>query len=110
MYVANLWKFAFFVDQSEDVHRLDGDQVEGFLVVYKLDLLPVDRLVIVFLLRATNGKPIFTHLLEAVTAKEICLETISIIADFLLKTYFFQLAYEMAFLHARTCATLSSGK
>lgn len=46
----DLWKLALLVDERHDVQLLDGDQVQGILVVHELYVLPVDVLQVVLLL------------------------------------------------------------
>ncbi len=47
---AHLGKFRLLVDERHDVERLDGDQIEGVLIVDELDVLPADVLLVVLLL------------------------------------------------------------
>lgn len=43
-------KLGFVVDECHNVHLFDGNQIERVLIVNKLDVLPTDVLLIVFLL------------------------------------------------------------
>jgi len=47
---SNLWKLWLFINERHQVERPDGDEVEGLLVVDKLDVMPVDGLHVVLLL------------------------------------------------------------
>jgi len=53
-HISSLWKLAFLVDKCEDVEWLDGNQLKSFFVVNELDMLPVDHLIVVFLLLPTH--------------------------------------------------------
>lgn len=46
----HLGEFALLVNEGDDVHRLDGNHVQGILVIRELDVLPVDVLQVVLLL------------------------------------------------------------
>lgn len=46
----HLGELALLVNEGDDVHRLDGNHVQGILVVSELDVLPVDVLQVVLLL------------------------------------------------------------
>uniref|UniRef100_A0A182KIA5 Uncharacterized protein n=1 Tax=Anopheles christyi TaxID=43041 RepID=A0A182KIA5_9DIPT len=48
--IRTLGEFALLVDQCHNVQLLDRDQIQRVLIVHKLDVLPVDALVIVLLL------------------------------------------------------------
>lgn len=43
-------EFRFLIDQRHDVQLFDGNQIERILIVHEFDVLPIDALVIVFLL------------------------------------------------------------
>lgn len=46
----HLGELAFLVNEGDDVHGLDGNHVQGILVISELDVLPVDVLQVVLLL------------------------------------------------------------
>lgn len=48
--IGAFWKFCFLIDQCHYVQLLDGYQVQCILIVNKFNVLPIDALVIVFLL------------------------------------------------------------
>jgi len=56
--VSSLWKLAFLVNKCEDIQRLDGDQLKSFFVVNELNVLPVDHLVVVFVLHTRHATTI----------------------------------------------------
>ena len=43
------------IDEGDDVHGLGCDQVQGFLVVHKLDVRPLDAFSIVLFLSIKHG-------------------------------------------------------
>ena len=43
-------KSTLFVDQRNDIHRFDGNQIENPLIIFEGDVLPIDVFVVVFLL------------------------------------------------------------
>lgn len=43
-------ELGFLVNQSHDVERTNSDQVQSFLVVHELNVLPVDGLIVVLFL------------------------------------------------------------
>ena len=45
-----LGKAALFVDQRDDIHGLDGDQIEYALIVFEGNVFPIDVFVVVLLL------------------------------------------------------------
>lgn len=46
----HLGELALLVNEGDDVHRLDGNHVQGILVISELNVLPVDVLQVVLLL------------------------------------------------------------
>lgn len=46
----HLGELALLVNEGDDVHGLDGNHVQGILVISELDVLPVDVLQVVLLL------------------------------------------------------------
>ena len=48
--VRALRKAALFVDQRDDIHGFDGDEVEYALIVFEGDVFPIDMFVVVLLL------------------------------------------------------------
>lgn len=43
-----LWEDGFLVDQGENIHRQDPDEVENSLVIHEFNMSPVDLLLVVF--------------------------------------------------------------
>ncbi len=45
-----LWELALLINKGNDIHRFDGNHIQGILVVGELDVLPVDIFQVVLLL------------------------------------------------------------
>lgn len=71
-----LWKLALFINKGNDIHRFDGNHVQGILVVCELDVLPVNVLYVILLLLQ----------LENVTDKELLQVLVCKVDAQLLKT------------------------
>ncbi len=45
-----LWELALLINKGNDIHRFDGNHIQGILVVSELDVQPVDIFQVVLLL------------------------------------------------------------
>lgn len=47
---SHLWKLAFLINQWNDIHGFCTNQIQGILIVNKLNMFPVDSFIIILLL------------------------------------------------------------
>src|SRR5688572_15444590 len=52
--IRSFWKFTLLINESQNVHRLHSDKVQGLLVVNELNVLPIYRFIVVFFLLKTH--------------------------------------------------------